>query len=520
MEMTVIGRLGVLFLVLGGAALLLGNGMQSPPGLWYAVPSIVTGAAMIGYTVISSPSHQRPSSPPEPTSPNTSTDTTTSPRTGQTDSRLTESPQTAESTESADQGPEAASEKDSDPPESSPSQEQPEPPSTTVKEHRHIQDKTQHMHRSVSNANSSRTRKTERTSTRQKRHVTSTSSPRRGQSTGANNPYFKPGDLSYEVKFAQIDTRFSYLDIDLGPEFIGLDPIPDLIEVDIGPSVVSQELVRSPVEIKISSFLKTLLAPTPRSSGTTASDDSARTLMASDKQARQRTDDTRTRREPATRDSWETPYRKEDRHVDRRRDSLVDFSERRQSGRDRSRSVDRELDKHRQSLEDGAGYGNREDMGVSDSGRSDNRRSLGWKPVVKEDQTGTQKVGVVDEPAVDVGMDYSPPRRDPSQWDADPFGLSDFDPGFSEPEQAVVEPVGQSDLGFEAFDWKPGVPIEEAVVDPEISEEMIGLDGFTEPQEDSVGLPGLGADNGSTPLFPDADNFFPDEDGEDDWLSF
>jgi len=178
------------------------------------------------------------------------------------------------------------------------------------------------------------------------------------------------------------------------------------------------------------------------------------------------------------------------------------------------------LDNDRQSPEGSAGYESWEGRGVSDSGRSDDRRSLGWKPAVEEEQTGTQNVVVVDEPAADVGVDYSPPRWNPSQWDADPFELSDFDPGFSEPEQPVVEPVGQSDLGFEAFDWKPDVAIEESVVNPEIGEEMFGLDGFTEPHEESVGLPGLDTDNDSTPLFPDATNFFPNEDEEDDWLSF
>jgi len=86
--------------------------------------------------------------------------------------------------------------------------------------------------------------------------------------------------------------------------------------------------------------------------------------------------------------------------------------------------------------------------------------------------------------------------------------------------QCIVEPVGQSELCFEAFDWNPDVAIEESVVDLEIGEEMFGLDGFTKPREESAGLPGLDADNDSTPLFPDATNFFPDEDEEDDWLSF
>lgn len=81
----------------------------------------------------------------------------------------------------------------------------------------------------------------------------------RGSPSGTDNSDFKPVDSSHEFDFLQVDTKFSYVDIDFGPELIGLDPVPDLIEIDIGPSSVNQELVRSPVEIKISACSKRCL---------------------------------------------------------------------------------------------------------------------------------------------------------------------------------------------------------------------------------------------------------------------
>jgi len=101
--MTVFGRLGALFVVLGGAALLLVDTLRSPPGLWYAAIGIVAGTTMMAYTVISSPSPRRLQPAPEPTYPSTSNESTTASTTRQNDSQLVDTPQTAESTESADQ---------------------------------------------------------------------------------------------------------------------------------------------------------------------------------------------------------------------------------------------------------------------------------------------------------------------------------------------------------------------------------------------------------------------------------
>ena len=137
-----------------------------------------------------------------------------------------------------------------------------------------------------------------------------------------------------------------------------------------------------------------------------------------------------------------------------------------------------------------------------------------------EEPIGAQDMGIVDEPAVDVGMDSSPPQWEPPQWDADPFGLTDVDPGFSEPEEPVVKPVAQSYLDFGVSDWEPEVPIEEPVMDPEVGEEMLGLDGLAEPPDEAAGLPGLDAETGSNPLLPEGESFFPEEDAEDDWLTF
>jgi hypothetical protein len=320
--MTVVGRLGPLFVVLGGAALLFVDGLRSPPGLWYAAASIVAGTTMILYTAISSPSPRRPQPAPEPASPGTSEESGRASTTRQTDPTPADTEQTAKSTESVEHEPKPTGDNDLDP-SKLPTSEKSETPSTAVKKPQHFSAKTQPTQRTSSYTGSSRTRKTPRTSTHRQRHIASTAAPKRNHSTGTDNPYFKPVDSSGEIKFVQIDTKFSYIDVDWGPEFIGLDPIPDLVEFDVGPSAVSHELVRSPVEIKISSFLKALLAPTPRSSGTVASNDSTWPSTAADNHARRRTDDTATRRRSAPRDTRETRYRGQDRRVERRREPLT-----------------------------------------------------------------------------------------------------------------------------------------------------------------------------------------------------
>jgi hypothetical protein len=518
--MTVFGRLGALFVVLGGVALLLVDGIRSPPGLWYAAASVAAGTTIVMYPVIASPSPRRPQPAPEPASPSTSDDSTTASTTRQTDSQPVDTEQTAESTESTKQEPEPASDDDPEPPEPPTPEGKPEPSSTAVKHPQRLPKKTQKTERTASHINSSRAKKTARTSTRRNRHVTATASPRRNSSTGADNPFFKPVDSSHEIKLVQVDTRFSYLDIDWGPEFIGLDPVPDLIEVDVGPSAVSQELVRSPVEIKISSFLKALLAPTPSSSDTAASDDSPRSSTETDNRDRHRADDARTGRQPSTIDVRETPYREQDRGVDRRRDPLAAFDERQQLPEARPQSSGREPMNRHKKIADTAGLGSREDLGTFDGGRSGDRRSPGLEPIMDEEPLGTQQLAVVDEPAVDVGMNYSPPQWEPPQWDTDPFGLTDIDPGFSGIEESVLEPVEPSELGFGMSDWEPDVSIEEPAMDPEIGAKMLGLDGFAEPPEGAVGLSSPDVENGSNQLFPEAESFFPEEDAEDDWLTF
>jgi len=390
-----------------------------------------------------------------------------------------------------------------------------------VKRPHRLPKNTQTTQLTASYTNSSRKKKTAGTSTCRYRHVTSTASPGRSPSTGTDNPYFKPVDSSREIKFAQIDTRFSYLDVDWGPEFIGLDPVPDLVEVDVGPSAVSHELIRSPIEIKISSFIKALLIPTPRSSGTAASKNSARPSTAADNHARRWKDDTATRRRSAPRDTWETRYREQDRRVDRRREPLTAADRRQNPAETWSRSgTGTEPESHRPTTVDTSGYGSCEEMSTFDGGRSSDHRSLGWEPVMDEEPIEPQNMGVADGPAVDAGTNYSPPRWEPPQWDTDSFGLADVDPGFSEPEESVVESAEQPELGLGMSNWEPGLLIEEPVMDAEIGAEMLGFDGFAEPPEDAVGLPGHDIENGSNPLFPEAESFFPEEDVENDWLTF
>jgi hypothetical protein len=516
------GRLGALVVALSGAELLLVGGFRPSPGLWYAAIGLVAGTTIIGYTVISSTFRRRPQATPEPTYPSASNESTTASTTQQIDSQPVETPQTAESTKSTDLELVPASDDNADLPELPTSEENSEQLSTPIEDSQPLLKKAQTPQRTASYTNSSRTKKTATTSIRQNRHVTSSDPPSRNPTTGTDNQYFKPVDSSREVKFAQIDTRFSYLDIDWGPEFIGFDPIPDLVEVDVGPSAVSHELVRSPVEIKISSFLKALFAPTLRSSGTAAPNDSTQPSIAADNHARRRTDDTTTSRKSAPCDTYETLHSDQDRHVGRRREPLTAADRQQVPAKTwpRPSISSPEPNNHCPTTADTTNYGSREEMGIFDSRRSSDRRSLGFEPVIREEPIEPQEVGVADDPSVDMGMNHSLPQWVPPQWDADPFGLDDFSLGFSEPTESVMDLAEQPELGFGMSDWEPGMLFDEPVVDPDAGAEMFGLDELTEPSEGAVGLPGSDVDNGSNPLLPEAESFFQEPDAEDDWLSF
>lgn len=512
--MTVFGRFGALFLVLSGAGLLFMNGLHSPLDIWYIGASILAGTAMVAYVVISPPSTRCPQPTFEPTSPSTSDESTTSATARSTDSHLTHSKQTTESTESTDQKSEPASDDDPNPNDSPSSDEQPHPPLTTVKKLRRLPPTTPTTKQTTPHTETARKKQPVRTTTRRKQYVTTTASPRENPAR-ANNPNFTPVETSRETKLAQVDTKFSYLDVDLAPELISLDPIPDLIEVDVGPSAVSQDLVRSPVEVKISSFLKALLTPTPRSSGTTTSDDSTRPSSATTIHTRQRTDEARTGGRPADRDTRETPHREPDRFADRSSDPLTAVDGRQQPVGIRPQSSGQEPENHRQSTTDTAGYRGREDVAVAGTGRYSDRRSLGWEPVI-----GEEPIRMQEAETVDVEMDYSPPRWDPAQWDADPFGLDDFGPGFSESGEPVADSVEQPDLGFRMSDWEADVSIKEPTMERKSGMEIFGLDRFPEPPGEAVGLPGLTAESKANPLPPVTDSPFPDEDVEEDWLTF
>lgn len=516
--MTEFGRLGALFIVLGGAALLIVDGLQSPPGLWYAAAGVIAGTMMVAYTVISTPSSRRPQSL-EPASPNASNESTMAPTKGKTDLRPISGAQTAELTESTDREAESAGDDDSGSSDPSTSDEQPEPPSTAVKRTQPFPANTRTRKRTTPIHQFLPDGITARTSTRRKRHVISTASQRRKPSTGIDNRYFTPVESSREIRFIQVDTKFSYIDIDWGPEFIGLDPIPDLIEVDVGPSAVSQELVRSPVEIKISSLLKTLLAPTPRSYGTTDSDDSTRPAKAIDNHTRQQTDVARSGRRPMTRDAWETRNCEQDQRVDCHREPLAAFDKRQRPVETRPLSSDREPVSRAKATDNTVGNGSWENLGESNGGRFDDHRPLWSEGVMEEAPTSLHEMGAIDEPVVDVGMDYSPTRCNPPQGDTEPFGLTDFDPGFSEPDEPM-EPIEQPEFGFETSNLEPNVSTKEPAMEPGSGAKILGLDVFSDPPEESIGLPGLGVESGSNPLFPGAESFFPEEDVEDDWLSF
>jgi hypothetical protein len=339
----------------------------------------------------------------------------------------------------------------------------------------------------------------------------------RGPSSGTDNTYFKPVDLSHEFNFLQVDTKFSYVDIDFGPEFIGLDPIPDFIEVDIGPSAVSQELVRSPVEIKISALLKALLAPTPCRRDAATADDSTGMATAIDRHTHQRANDARPREKQTIRDSQGTQSHESDQYTTWAADPLTTFSRMGQSTERRPQSPDYEPENCHQPTADVTGFGGWEQRSVTAGGYVGDQPSPGMD-LLMEKSIRTQDSAPVDEPATDVGLDYSPPRWEPPYWDANSFGMSDFGTGLAEPTESAFGSVEQTEPSFGAFDWKSSVSIEE--VDLGFGDEMFGLNGFAESRKEMVGLPGFDTGNGPDLLFPDTEGFFSDEDLEEDWLSF
>jgi hypothetical protein len=515
--MTVFGRLGTLLVVLCGAALLIVDPLRSPPGLWYAAIGIITGTTMIAYIAISSLFLRSPQPAPKSTYSRTYDESKTTSTTSVTDSQPVDAPQTAGSTKSGDREPQPTTDENTEPSEPPTSDEKLGPSSTTLKRPQYLLETPQTMQRSASYTHLSQTKKTAGWSIRQNRHVTSIASPRQNSSTGIENEYFKPVDLGREIKFAQIDTRFSFLDIDLGPEFIGLDPIPDLVEIDIGPSAVSKELVRSPVEIKISSFIKALLTPTPRSYGTAELNDNV--LSSSDNHAHRQTDDRETRRRLAPADTHETRYSDQDRYIGSRYKPLTGTYGQQESVEKWLMSPGLEHEKHRPTTADKTGYGIREEIGGVNDERSNEPHSFHRESVVEEVPLEPRDMGVADETGVDMGMNYSLPRWGSTQWNADPFGLNDIATGFSEPEESVIDPIEQPELGYGMSDRDTGMLSEEPVVDPDAGAEMFGLDEFSESLEGRFDL-SVSDVNGSNPLFPEAESFLLDEAREDDWLRF
>ncbi|WP_128478953.1 hypothetical protein [Halorussus pelagicus] len=511
--MAVSSRLVVLLAALSGVPLLLVDGFRSPPGLWYASGGIVAAIMLVVYTSISSFSHRtKPSSYSTP-SPNTYSDSKAESTTDQTGSE-----QTVHSTESDTQKPNPAIGKDPERAKSRPS-EDPELPSTTAKRSQRLPVDSQTIGQTTSYAETSSVRNRASRLTFRNKRGTSIISKGRGPTSGTDNTYFKPVDSSHEFKFFQVDTKFSYIDIDFGPEFVGLDPIPDLIEVDIGPSAVSQELIRSPVEIKISALLKSLLAPTPRRRDAITTDDRTETSAAIDGHTHQRANDAHPRRKQAIRDSQETQYGELDQLTTRTADPLTAFSGMGQSTERRPQSPDHEPEKRHQPTADVTGFGDWEQRSVTSGGYGDDRPSPGRDPLMEE-AICTQDSGAAGESATDVGLDYSPPRWEPPQWDDHPFGISDFGLGLAEPEESAFGSVEQAELSFGAFDWEPSMSIEEPEVDPGFDEEVFEPDGFAESRQEMGGLPGFTTGNSPDPLLPDAECFFSDEELEEDWLSF
>jgi len=130
------------------------------------------------------------------------------------------------------------------------------------------------------------------------------------------------------------------------------------------------------------------------------------------------------------------------------------------------------------------------------------------------------ELGIAETPAIDEGVNHSSHGTELSQWDTDPFGLTDIDPGFSELDESVAGPLEEVGLGGNSTDWGNEIVGEEPVNDLEIGFDGLGIEEFTECEEVMGGLPGLDVESGSNPLFPETETNFTEEHTMDDWLTF
>ncbi|MUW13359.1 hypothetical protein GJ633_00835 [Halorubrum sp. CBA1125] len=328
----------------------------------------------------------------------------------------------------------------------------------------------------------------------------------------------------------------------MGPSFFQFDPIPDLVEIKFGPSAVSYDLVRSPIEIKISSLLKTLLAPTPHSAGVATRNENTQSRKTESKHSRRQPSDTRRSRNLNPRYPREPVDREQPQRRHRTLEPVDSVQAEKQSNRTPTQQPDQELMDHGNSSLDTShsaswNYDKPADGGFGHSLFPERELEPIGEPF------STPDVGPIDEPVFDpvqderweegiqanVDQEYSMSQGEPLQWEAtDPFGLNDFEQEFSEPDEPLVgssEPAstffnGQDSFNVGEFDSVHDISMLEPSVDPGMAEEMLGLNSFEEIPDDQVGLPGVSNVAESNSLFPDSEGIFPGEFVEDDCLSF
>jgi hypothetical protein len=306
----------------------------------------------------------------------------------------------------------------------------------------------------------------------------------------------------------------------MGAEFIGLDVVPDLVEVDVGPSVVSYELVRSPIELNLTSILTTLLTPTGRRSNRATATDSEQPSRPVANHTRRQVDETHG--EPR----WTASEPIE--HGGHQQSSRLYHDHERLPAADRRRhpanpsvhasGADPDLDHSSTAATDD--YSRREERGHDDVTWNGGCDTRGWESEIAQIPNEPEDLGVVAPPTIDQGVPHVSHEWSPAQWDTDPFGLTDVDSGFDAVDESVAEPLEAVGLGRTNTDWEPGIVDEEPVSDLEIGTEGLGFEEFAECAEAMGGLPGLDVEPVSNPLFPDTERDFTEEHTMDDWPTF
>jgi len=517
--MTVLGRLGTLFVIAGGGALLFIEGLQSSPSLWYAVGSIIVGTTMILSTSIWSTSSQRRPSTSEPGAPQIANASEATSTTRQTDPTPTTPDQKAQTTAGVERGAESASGTESNPSPSS-SVRKSESTSIAVENREHCSAETRSTQRPTQDSSAVRTTRTVNRWTDRYSDIGSTAILNQTHSTRATRPYFTPVDANSSINFAQVDTRFSYIDVDVGAEFIGVDLIPDLVEVNVGPSAVSYELVKSPIEINLSSILTTLLAPTPRRSNRAGSADSMQASRPVGNHTRQQIDETATEPRSTSHEPIEHGSHHQEGRLNHDPERLPAADQRRKPPTSSPQSSGTEPDIDRSSTTATNSHRIDKERRQDDPVWTTDRDTRSWGPESTQEPIEPEGLGVAETPAIDVGVNHSSHGTELSQWDTKLFGSTDVDPGFSELDESVSEPLEQVRLGGTNTDWEPGIVDEEPVSDLEIGTEGLGFEEFAECAEAMDGLPGLDVEPGSNTLFPETENNFTEEHTMDDWLTF